>query len=226
VLTDATKSWPALRKWTPAWFARRFGAQTIEITADREADPDYDMNFSAHRKRVRMDRFIARVIAAGTTNDFYLVANNKALARGRMRALFADVRPPRTLFVPLTDPGAASLWIGPAGTITPLHHDTTNILFCQIYGTKRFDLVSPQETALLLDPIDGFYSPVDLDRRAEASHPAVQQLLVKQVTLAPGDALFIPAGWWHRVTSLDVSISFSLLGFRRPNDFDWYRPGH
>jgi hypothetical protein len=28
------------------------------------------------------------------------------------------------------------------------------------------------------------------------------------------------------VTSLDVSISFSLLGFRRPNDFGWYRPGH
>ncbi len=72
----------------------------------------------------------------------------------------------------------------------------------------------------------GFYSPIDLDQLATASHPALRQLAIKEVSLAPGDALFIPAGWWHRVTSLDVSISFSLLGFRRPNDFDWYRPGH
>lgn len=225
VLTDATARWPALRKWTPAYFRRRFGGETIEITANREADPFYDMNFRAHRRRMRMDRFIDRVLAAGTSNDLYMVSNNHTMRRPRFRALLDDIKPPRDLFEPLT-PGATSLWIGPAGTVTPLHHDTTNILFAQIHGRKRVELVSPQETALLLDPVHGFYSPVDLDGLAAAPHPALQQLLVKQVVLAPGDALYIPAGWWHRVTSLDVSISFSLLGFRRPNDFDWYRPGH
>jgi hypothetical protein len=225
VLTDATARWPALRKWTPAFFRRRFGDQTIEITAGREADPFYDMNFRVHRRRMRMDRFIDRVLAAGTSNDLYMVSNNQTMRRPRFRALLADVRPPRDLFEPPT-PGATSLWIGPAGTVTPLHHDTTNILFAQIHGRKRVELVSPQETALLLDPVHGFYSPVDLDGLAAAEHPALQQLLVQEVVLGPGDALYIPAGWWHRVTSLDVSISFSLLGFRRPNNFDWYRPGH
>lgn len=225
VFTDVTARWPALRKWTPAWFRKRFGATTIEVTADRERDPRYDQNYRAHRRRMRMDRFIDRVLAAGTTNDLYMVSNNRTMARPQFRALLADVKPPRALFEPLR-PGATSLWIGPAGTVTPLHHDTTNILFCQIYGRKRFELVSPQETALLMDPVDGFYSPIDLDRLGEAPHPALRALAVKQVVVGPGDALFIPAGWWHRVTSLDVSISFSLLGFRRPNDFDWYRPGH
>jgi hypothetical protein len=226
VLTDATAGWPALRKWTPAWFKRQLGDATIEITADREGDPYYDMNYRAHRRRVRMDRFIDQVLAAGTSNDIYMVSNNFTMRRPRFRALLADVRPPRALFERPLRPGATSLWIGPAGTITPLHHDTTNILFCQIYGRKRIELISPQETALLVDPVHGFYSPIDLDRRAGAKHPAVRALLVKTVIVEPGDALYIPAGWWHRVTSLDVSISFSLLGFRRPNDFDWYRPGH
>jgi len=225
VLTDAAAGWPALRKWTPAYFRRRFGDETIEITAGREADPFYDMNFRAHRRRMRMDRFIDRVVAAGTSNDIYMVSNNHTMRRPRFRALLRDVRPPRDLFEPPT-PGATSLWIGPAGTITPLHHDTTNILFAQIHGRKRVELVSPQETALLLDPMQGYYSPVDLDGLAAASHPALRQMRVQQVVLDPGDALYIPAGWWHRVTSLDVSISFSLLSFRRPNDFSWYRPGH
>jgi Cupin-like domain len=225
VLTDATARWPALRKWTPAYFRRHFGDAMIEITAGREADPFYDMNFPAHRRRMRMDRFIDLVLAAGTSNDLYMVSNNHTMRRPRFRALLGDVRPPRDLFEPLA-PGATSLWIGPAGTVTPLHHDTTNILFAQIHGRKRVELISPQETALLLDPVHGFYSPVDLDALEGAPHPALRQMRIKQVVLDPGDALYIPAGWWHRVTSLDVSISFSLLGFRRPNNFDWYRPGH
>lgn len=226
VFTDATAGWPALRKWTPAYFRRRFGALRIEITDRRDGDPRYDQNHRQHVRRVRMDRFIDRVVAAGPTNDFYLVSNNFTMRRKELAPLLADVRPPPALFELPLRPEATSLWIGPGGTVTPLHHDTTNILFCQIYGRKRFELVSPQETALLMDPIDGFYSPIDLDRRAESPHPAVRAMLVKTVELAPGEALFIPAGWWHRVTALDVSISFSLLGFRRANDFDWYRPGH
>nr|MBA3391409.1 cupin-like domain-containing protein [Deltaproteobacteria bacterium] len=225
VLTDATARWPALRKWTPAFFKRKFGTLSIEITAGRTADPDYERNYRAHRKRVRMARFIDDVLAAGTSNDLYLVSNNNTMRHRALRPLLADVRPPRDLFEPL-QPTATSLWIGPAGTITPLHHDTTNILFCQIYGRKRFELISPHETALLADRPQGFFSALDLDRRATARHPAVRRMLVKEVIVGPGDALFIPAGWWHRVTSLDVSISFALLGFRRPNNFAWYRPGH
>jgi hypothetical protein len=222
VFTNVTANWPALRKWTPAWFARTFGDTKIDITAGREADPDYDMNYRAHVTRVRMDRFIEQVTSAGTTNDLYMVSNNHTMRRPRFAKLLSDVKPPKSIFEPVRGT-ATSLWIGPAGTITPLHHDTTNILFCQIYGRKRFELISPQETALLLDPVNGFYSPVDLERR---TRPALRAMIVKSVVVGPGDALFIPAGWWHRVTSLDVSISFSLLGFRRPNDFDWYRPGH
>ncbi len=225
VFTDATARWPALGKWTPEFFRTKLGKVRIEITDGREADPRYDQNHDAHRKPIRMDRFIERVLTAGVSNDLYMVAHNNTMTRPPFRALLADVKPPADLFQPL-EARQTSLWIGPAGTVTPLHHDTTNILFNQLYGRKRFELISPQETVLLADPVDGFYSPLDLDGRTDSPHPAVRELQVKTVVLSPGESLYIPAGWWHRVTSLDVSISFSLLAFRRPNDFDWYRPGH
>jgi ribosomal protein L16 Arg81 hydroxylase len=225
VLTDALARSPALGRWTPRFFRERFGDEAIEVTTGREADPNYDQNFEAHRTRMRMDAFIDRVLAARKTNDFYMVSNNFTMRRPRFRALLRDLKPPTQLFGRLV-PEATSLWIGPAGTVTPLHHDTTNILFCQLHGRKRIELVSPHESALLVDPMNGYYSSVDLDRLARAGHPALRELLVRRVIVKPGDALYIPAGWWHRVTSLDVSISFSLLGFRRPNDFSWYKPGH
>lgn len=223
VLTDLARGWPA-RRWTPATLRARLGRERVEVTTGREADPRYDANFRAHRSRMTLARFLDRVEAAGVSNDLYMVSNNRTMRRRAFAALLADVRPPADLFEPLT-PAATSLWIGPAGTVTPLHHDTTNIMFCQLHGRKRVEVIAPHETALLLDPVDGFYSPVDVDRLDDARHPALRRALVKRVVLGPGDALYIPAGWWHRVTSLDVSISLSLLGFRRPNDFSWYRPG-
>ncbi len=216
LFTDALARSRAIGRWTPAWFKKQFGDARIAVTTGREADPYYDANYRAHSRTMTMGKYIDRVLAAGTSNDIYMVSNNQTMKRPRFRALLDDLAPPAALFEPLTT-GAISLWIGPAGTVTPLHHDTTNILFCQIHGRKRVDLISPQETALFAEPHYGFYS--------QASPAALAPLLVKSVVVEPGEGLYIPAGWWHRVTALDVSISVSLLGFRRPNDFDWYRPG-
>ena len=46
-----------------------------------------------------------------------------------------------------------------------------------------------------------------------------------EVVLQPGESLFIPAGWWHDVLALDVSVSLAINAFARPNAFGWYTPG-
>jgi Cupin-like domain len=37
-------------------------------------------------------------------------------------------------------------WFGPAGTITPIHHDPMNVMLCQVAGRKRVRLWSPNDT--------------------------------------------------------------------------------
>jgi len=106
--------------------------------------------------------------------------------------------------------------------VTPLHHDTSNILFCQIYGRKRFRLISPLEVGLL-ERARSLYSTVDPE--SPAGTRALAGMGVIDFVLGPGEALFLPAGYWHHVRALDVSISLALNHFARPNHFDWYRPG-
>jgi len=38
------------------------------------------------------------------------------------------------------------------------------------------------------------------------------------VTLSPGEMIFIPLAWWHQVKSLDFSVTITYTNFLRPND--------
>ena len=110
---------------------------------------------------------------------------------------------------------------GPAGTVTPLHHDTCNVFFVQIHGRKRFHFAPPTETDLLADA-QAMYAGADPEHPERTPGLSIPYASAE---VGPGDVLFIPVGWWHHVRALDTSISVALAGFTRPNWFDWYRPG-
>lgn len=221
VLTRLLAGLRALGRWTPEHFAEHYGDADVEVVTGREADPDCDRNFAAHRATMKLAAYVKMVRSAGTTNDFYMIAHNRALEQPGLAALLDDLDPPSDIFDPAIVARGASLWFGPAGTVTRLHHDSTNIMVCQIYGKKRIDLISPLETALLAQA-DGFYSRA---RVAELGAAGLADVKVLSVELSAGEALFLPAGWWHEVSALEVSIHVSLMAFRRPNDLSFYAPG-
>ena len=69
------------------------------------------------------------------------------------------------------------------------------------------------------------YADIDPEDPDLMKHPNYRHVIERRVTLHPGDAIFLPVGWWHHVRSLDISISFAMTNFVVPNHFDWYRPG-
>lgn len=226
VITDLVTRWPAFARWTPAYFKERFGHAEVQMTDGRNANPDYDYQREKHFAPTRMDAFVDRVLAAGETNDFYLIARNYNTARPELAPLFDEVDWTHGYLDRETARKGSALWFGPAGTVTPLHHDTSNILFAQVYGRKRIYLVSPLETALW-HGARAMYADWDPDRgEAEFTRrPELRDVLLREVVLEPGEALFIPVGWWHHVRSLSVSISLALNNFARPNPFAWFVPG-
>jgi Cupin-like domain len=106
---------------------------------DRTSDPDFENEArkSSHRRTMTFGQFLDQV-ECGQSNDVYLTANNfdAVDTRNIMSVLADDFRP-----VPpyLTDcPSSAFLWLG-KGTLTPVHHDTTMNLMCQLMAPSRCD---------------------------------------------------------------------------------------
>jgi hypothetical protein len=223
VLTDVTADWPAMRTWSPEDLKRRFGHLVVEIQDGRNADPRYEENKLAHRQQALLGPFVDRVLAGGPTNDYYLTANNEALRRPEFAPLLADIgrMPPACDRAALTE--RSSFWFGPAGTVTPLHHDTIMLFHTQVVGRKRWRLVSPLETPRLYNH-NNVFSPIDLDRPDLARYPLFAQVTVLDVVVEPGETIFLPLAWWHHVESLDVGLSFSFTNLDVPNEFTYRNP--
>lgn len=216
VLEDYMRGWPALERWQLESLGERFGDVEVEICEGRDATADYDVKAMELTTQSTMRALVDRIAASDESNDFYMIARNRNL-EGPLGALLEDVVMDRGLLDPDATRGGCQLWVGPAGTVTPLHHDTSNILFCQVVGEKRVRLASPTETALL-DTCRAMYAHVDPET-TEA------ELALREVELGPGDALFLPVGWWHHVRALSASVSIAFVNFARDNDRRWYCPG-
>ncbi len=116
---------------------------------------------------------------------------------------FADSNP-----MPLLAGIDSRIWIGQAADISA-HYDTADNLACVVAGRRRFTLYSPDLIASLYPgPIDNTLSgqPVSLAASQPpdaARFPRFFAAQAKALTaeLEPGDALYLPKLWWHRVQS-------------------------
>ncbi|MYN19132.1 cupin-like domain-containing protein [Rugamonas sp. FT107W] len=106
--------------------------------------------------------------------------------------------------------GPPRFWLGPAGTVTPLHCDYDDNIFAQIWGTKRIFLAPPHHDQFLY-PNEAnailFGSPFDPEAPDFEKFPLARQATTIEVIVNPGDMLYVPAGWYHQVRALTFSLS-------------------
>lgn len=224
VIRGYAQNWPASHKWTPDFIKENYGDVNVNITDDRLSNPNYDMQHEQHTRTCTLGAFVDRVKENTSGNNAYMVANNRAIEHPDFAPILDDVHYDPAMFDAARWKGCSAFWLGPAGTITPTHHDTCNILFVQLYGRKQFRLFSPLESDMLVNA-RSMYSSVDPESPDSAQHPNLKSVTERTTLLTPGDAIFLPVGWWHHVRSLDISISFAMTNFIAHNQYDWFRPG-
>jgi hypothetical protein len=223
VLTDVCDRWPAVKRWDENYLVEKLGDVQVEVMAGRDRDSDYELNADSHKTKMSFAEYVAWVRSTSNSNDRYLVANNGLLSKEEGAVLWDDFDLDPRYLKPDPSRQSAFLWYGPGGTVTPLHHDSSNILFTQVMGRKKFIMIPTLEIHRVYNNV-AVYSDVDPLNPDLDQYPAFEGIERVELEVGPGDALFIPVGWWHHVSSLDTSISISFTNFAFPNGFDWVDP--
>jgi LPS sulfotransferase NodH len=220
IMQGLMSHWRAVTAWTAEYLKTVAGDQPVEVMTGRDDNPRFEIDSARHRTSIRFADFVDMVYSGKVTNDYYMVANNRFLQQPGARPLFQDFSCFAEYLEPKSELRQTHLWFGPAGTITPLHHDTSNILMAQVHGRKRYRLIPASQRAYVYNSI-GVFSDVDCENPDLILHPQFRYARLLDVVLNPGEVLFMPVGWWHHVRALDLSITVSFTNFVFPNRFTW-----
>jgi hypothetical protein len=101
------------------------------------------------------------------------------------------------------------IWVGNTLTVQT-HFDLSSNIACVVGGRRRFTLFPPEQVEnLYVGPIEFTISGppismVSLDSPDLHRFPRFAEAMrhARSAELAPGDAIFIPYGWWHQVRAL------------------------
>lgn len=132
----------------------------------------------------------------------------------------------------LNDQGAdfwdPMLWLSQPGVVAQTHFDSQHNFFSTIFGVRRFTFFPP---SLEMNPYPSIHrssrqSQLRLEETADASlfarnnnnynninlndHENNAHDMIFQVDLGPGETLYIPPYWYHRVESLSASLGASV----------------
>jgi hypothetical protein len=215
ILDGEMDDWPARQLWHAAYLKRKLGSTPVVFQSRRSANPEFELYKDAHRSVLSFDAYMD-MIEKNPGNDAYITAYNTKENVAAYECLQEDVRPLSKFLT--GKPGL--MWIGPLGTFTPLHHDLTNNLLAQVVGQKRCILVPPSDSRYLYNHRHVFSAVHDImdDERLE-QFPLARNAVPYEAELEAGQVLFIPIGWWHQVTALDFSVSYTYTDFIWRNAF-------
>jgi hypothetical protein len=166
--------------------------------------------FNFDREEMALPAAIARILEGAETPGSRTVYVGSLPSETYLPGLAEDN--PAPMLPPNIQP---RIWLGNASHVS-CHFDTYDNLACAVAGRRRFTLYPPEAVAgLYVGPIDHTMAgqPVGLADGSEPGdprYPAFESLRNQALTveLEPGDALYLPKLWWHRV---EATMPFNVL---------------
>lgn len=213
ILTNCMDHWPALSKWIQPQYLLRVASHRIvpiEVGSNytKESWTQYMVKFQDFFRRQLVDD------VQSSDRIEYLAQHNLF---DQIPALKDDILVPDYCCISnRTDSGTEQdikAWLGPKGTVSPMHYDSKHNLLCQIFGYKRVILAAPADSHNLY-PFEGNLlgntSQIDAEHLDFERFPLVKNVKFYELTLYRGEMLYIPPKWWHHVRSLSKSFSVSF----------------
>ena len=192
IIKDLASPWPALKKWTPQYFATEYGSLPVKV---------YDSSFAragtSYMSSLRKMPFKDYLELMMTSSmDLRLFAFNIFWQAPELKQ---DI-----LWPDLTQGFSKKfvfMFFGCKGSVTPLHYDPDlpHLLHTVLYGKKRVVLFANEESKNLYKHPFNTRSYVDIDRPDFGKFPRLQEAKGYGAIIHPGETLFMPSGYWHHM---------------------------
>ncbi len=213
VLKDFASDWAALKKWQPEYFIEKYGDNEVQVYNGSFSQPG--KSYMGKASTMRFGDYLNSILNSG--KDLRMFLYNIV---SKAPELKNDVSLPplmkgfskRFLF----------MFFGPKGAVTQIHYDIdmSHVFHTAIKGRKRFVLFPQSESKKLYRHPFTIRSYVDVDNPDFEKYPLLKEAKGYEVTLDPGETLFIPSGFWHHVVYEDAGYAISL---RCPHHNWWKR---
>lgn len=210
VIKDLSRAWPAYAKWNWDYFKQLVGDKRVPLYNNVKSDAYTPINTADDYKTFgEYIDMISRGPAAWRIFLFNIFDHAPQLTK--------DFTWPEHLMRGFVKK-YPMLFVGGATSITHMHFDIdmSHILHTQFGGRKRVLMFPFQEQhklyrkpweVLSLADFSNYYVEGKIDYE---KFPALKLAEGIDLTLEPGDTLFMPAGYWHHMEYLDSGFAMSL----------------
>ncbi|XWS73496.1 hypothetical protein CRYUN_Cryun02cG0134200 [Craigia yunnanensis] len=208
IITDCMAHWPARTRWNDVDYLRR-------VAGDRTVPVEVGKNYLCSEWKqevITFSQFLERVQSNGCRSKAPTYLAQHQLF-DQINELRKDISVPDYCYAGGGELRSLNAWFGPAGMVTPLHHDPHHNILAQVVGKKYVRLYSAsynEELYPYRETMLNNSSQVDLDSIDEVEFPKVRDLEFLDCILEEGEMLYIPPKWWHYVRSLTRSFSVSF----------------
>jgi len=222
VLKNTTiTTWPALNKWTSDYLMKHLTPslhlESVKcsngfLTFDPDPRVPLKLNISVPFVTANMSSKHFFSCLLDRCDDSYKGHYYFGSVTGK---LVEDMNNDRMLFLTKEDYDSRKqfIWVSSAGMITHGHFDQDYNFFIQVSGKKRFTLwPSIQHELLYMYPrVHPMWHKSRINFRDvdPQQFPLFLKSQALQVTVGPGDVLYIPPYTWHYVETLTPSVSLS-----------------
>jgi hypothetical protein len=193
-------TWGAHDKWSLEWLKEHFGHLDVSpILYSKD-----DFHTAPKTAQLLLSEYISSLVSGDASGVYYISAYNLL---EHAPVLKTDLEFPVYEITPKL--ARIYFWMGVDGS--RLHADYAHNLFAQIRGRKRFLLYAPDREPSKYPCHVTWYSCFSLTDYKNAASSGIPPLSEFEpnydIIVNPGELLFLPYGWWHQVSCLDVTIS-------------------
>jgi lysine-specific demethylase 8 len=204
VIERGAADWPLASRWSFHQFRHRYGNEIIKLVQRKGLA---DETFVEERE-------YAEAIAFGDFLDIVEAGGRKYMRFSPLLEKFPELLDDfdHAFFRNMSGNGFGityQLFVGGAGSYTPLHNAMTPFFFVNVCGVKRWTIFSNHFLPILRPHPDGFgynYSDAAVDLSNVADYPGFDCIDRLEVELQPLDILYLPAWMWHAVKNDSPTI--------------------